>query len=282
MPELPEVECVRRGLESLRGRSVTAVQRGAFDVVHAAGGLGSSGLLVGDRLHRVHRHGKQLALEGQRGGVVAIHLGMTGTLDVVPAARPLEAHTHVRWRLGDDHDLRFRDPRRFGGVWVLGNVHELHTRRWSRLGPDALRAGPAALHARTRGRRTALKAFLLDQSVLAGLGNIYVDELLYAARVAPWRPVHTLTRRDWAGLVRRMRTLLGRAIAAGGSTLRDYRHTDGQSGRFQERFRVYGRAGQRCRRRGCRHPIERLILAGRSTHVCGGCQGPPPLTGVRE
>lgn len=279
MPELPEVETVRRGLvATLAGCAVRGVVRGGFDVVRSDDA--APRLLAGDRVVEIRRHGKQLALVGATGETLCIHLGMSGSLRVSDPADPVEPHTHLRWRIepNADHrelarELRFRDPRRFGGVWRYATPRDLHAERWSRLGPDALRIGPAALERRLDGRVVALKGALLDQHTLAGLGNIYVDELLYACRLHPLRPAGSLRRRELASLVRRMRTLLHRAIEAGGSTLRDYVQAGGETGGFQFAHRAYGRAGRRCRRRDCPGSIHRSIVAARSTFTCPACQG---------
>lgn len=276
MPELPEVECVGRGVErGCVGRRVTAVRRGEHDVV-VNDAAATPGLLVGDRVARVVRHGKQLAILGERGEAACVHLGMSGALTVEPAGRPARPHTHVTWICVGGIELRFRDPRRFGGVWAFTTEADLWARRWSKLGPDALVIGPATLGRRLAGRRTALKAALLDQATLAGLGNIYVDELLYAASLSPLRPAGSLSPGELRSLVRRMRTLLGGAIAAGGSTLRDYVDAAGARGGYQARHRVYGREGRRCRRRGCGRKIQRTVLAGRGTFTCPGCQALEP------
>lgn len=293
MPELPEVETIRRGLAAtLPGCRVSRVARGGFDVVRCHGP--APRLLADDRIAEVLRHGKQLALVGRTGETLCLHLGMSGSLRLADPADPIEPHTHLRWRIDAPdvpdapdapdapgtgaaepsraRELRFRDPRRFGGVWQYNTKQTLHALRWSRLGPDALRVGPAALERRLANRTLALKAALLDQHTLAGLGNIYVDELLYACRLHPLRPADSLSRGELESLVRRMRSLLLRAIEAGGSTLRDYVGADGVAGGFQSSHRAYGREGGRCRRRGCRESIQRTIVAARSTFTCPACQ----------
>jgi len=290
MPELPEVECVRRSLERLVvGRRVKAVRVNRRDVI--VGSAGPKALLVGDRVGQVLRHGKQLAIVGEGGGCVSVHLGMSGQLCVVTpesTAGPvtqrtsgrsgsvkgaaLPAHTHVLWSLDGGLAVRFTDPRRFGGLWTFAHLDELKARRWARLGPDALEIGPAKL-AQQLGKTTrSLKAALLDQALVAGLGNIYVDELLYNARIHPLLPADALPRQNVPGLVRRMRTLLSGAIERGGSSLRDYVDADNRRGTQQMRHKVYGRAGQRCKRRGCGAFIESEQVAGRTTAWCPGCQ----------
>ena len=215
----------------------------------------------------IRRHGKQLALVTDA-GVLLVHLGMTGKLLHLSAEGTDPPHTHLSLALDSGGRLIFSDPRRFGGVWLLPDEAGL-CGRWGRLGPDALRIGPAGLYARLRGTTRALKASLLDQDLVAGLGNIYVDELLHSRRFDPRRSAHTVTRAQAAGLVRSMRTILHHAIAAGGSTIRDYADAEGKAGGFQDRHRVYGRGGLPCRR--CRRPLHTATVAGRTTVWCRRC-----------
>lgn len=284
MPELPEVETVRRTLLlSAGGRRVIGVTVRRRDVVR--GGAGDADLLVGRRVVGIDRLGKQFALIGSANGsatprpgdaCVCVHLGMTGSLRYVAengAAGSLPDHTHLVWQLDGGARLVFRDPRRFGGVWTFGSLERLHRDRWSLIGPDALSIRPRELHTRLRATRRGIKVALLDQAVLAGLGNIYADELLFACGLHPLTPACTLGLPAVRGLVRRMRRLLGRAIEAGGSTLRDYVDGDGRSGRFQNRHLVYGRSGEPCRR--CGEPLEHIVLSGRTSVFCPGCQSPP-------
>lgn len=324
MPELPEVERVRRDLaDSVLGQRVASVALGRADVVRGCAAPAS--LLAGARLERIDRLGKQLALVGRASDgsqpVVCVHLGMTGSLrcgesewpsgqeaqwpspakSLAPAAaadhadkdaaatdrsssqphlatRPLDylatcpdPHTHVVWQLAGGGALWFRDVRRFGGLWTFSDPAALAAGRWARLGPDALTVQPRALHRRLSRTGRAIKAALLDQNLIAGLGNIYVDELLFAAGVAPSARADALDLPAVQRLVRQMRRLLRRAIAAGGSTFRDYVDASGEAGGFQTRHRVYGRAGLPCRR--CRGPLAATIVAGRTTVSCPRCQG---------
>lgn len=307
MPELPEVECVRLSLERLVvGRRVTAVRVSRPGVI--TGARGDASLLVGDKVSKVIRHGKQLAVVGESGdsggvsgGVsgggnsggrcVCVHLGMSGQLCVVdgqqgPATttqrtsgvpgsgigQALPPHTHVFWQLDGGLGLRFTDPRRFGGLWTFDDQDELVAQRWSRLGPDARRITAGQLSKGLAKTRRSLKAALLDQHLIAGLGNIYVDELLFNARLHPLTPASAINPAQLPGVVRRMRTLLTGAIARGGSSLRDYVDGDGRQGGQQARHRVYGRAGLVCKRRGCTGVIISEQVTGRTTAWCPRCQ----------
>ncbi len=293
MPELPEVECVRRSLERLVvGRPVTAVRVIRPGVI--CGEATPHALLQGDRVERVLRHGKQLALIGQTGRCVCVHLGMSGQLCVMPypdghdsKPAPLErlspaagsttrlelpAHTHVLWQLDHGQALRFTDPRRFGGLWSFAELNELITQRWSALGPDALSITPSDLHRLLGATQRILKAALLDQQLVAGLGNIYVDELLFGLRLHPHQGAKSIDAKLAKSMVGQMRTLLSRAIERGGSSLRDYVDAQNQPGSQQNHHRVYGRSGERCTRRGCGAVIVSEQVAGRTTAWCPNCQ----------
>lgn len=278
MPELPEVETVRRTLGvRVVGRRVTDVDVQRPDVVR-----GERSLLRGQSIRGVIRHGKQLAIVGEDQTCICIHLGMSGQLLCLArdAQRPpssgtgprkqVSDHVHVVWQLDDGSTLAFRDPRRFGGVWSFTSRRDLHETRWAKLGPDGLLITPGQLHAGLSRTQRALKAALLDQHLVAGLGNIYVDELLFAVGLHPRKLASEITKGESGRLVRALRRLLGRAIEAGGSTLRDYVDAEGQAGGYQTRHRVYGRGGQPCRR--CRTLLETMALAGRTTVACRQCQ----------
>ncbi|MEM1353427.1 MAG: bifunctional DNA-formamidopyrimidine glycosylase/DNA-(apurinic or apyrimidinic site) lyase [Planctomycetota bacterium] len=299
MPELPEVECVRRGLaKQLIGRRIEAVKVRRADVVR---GIRDRSALLGEHtIERIDRHGKQLALVAERahhGGprpCVVIHLGMSGQLRLsstnrrlptTPIRRPIPetsspdpkispapAHCHVIWQFAGNTELRFIDPRRFGGVWTFTDTRERDQQRWSALGPDGLSVTPGQLRRALLATRRPIKAALLDQQVVAGLGNIYVDELLFRCGLHPLTPANQIGPDQSARLCRAMRTLLTRAIEQGGSTLRDYVDASGQSGGYQDKHQVYGRSGQRCARRPCRAMLKTGRVAGRTTVWCPRCQ----------
>jgi formamidopyrimidine-DNA glycosylase len=190
---------------------------------------------------------------------------------VGPCREPVEKHTHLIIRLARSNDeIRFRDPRRFGGIFWLGR--DVDTSE-SLLGPEPLAVRPQALAARLKRTRRAIKSALLDQNLLAGLGNIYVDESLFEARIHPLTPANALHDVQVRRLSRAIKLTLRRAIRHGGSTLRDYVDANGESGAFQILHRVYGRENESCRQ--CKSPIQRIVLGGRSTHFCARCQPTP-------
>ena len=269
MPELPEVETVVRTLRpALLGKTIRAVELLRNDILFPVG-TDLPALLGGRTVVSIDRRGKKILIRVDSGQCLCVHLGMTGRLTIEPGDAPVRKHTHLRLDLGSA-ELRFCDPRRFGGIWWLG----CDDSPANGLGPEPLTLRPAQL-ARTLARtRRAIKTALLDQSLIAGLGNIYADESLFLAGIHPLTPANRLTPEQIRGLSRAIKLTLRRAIRHGGSTLRDYVDVNGQSGRYQNRHRAYARTGLPCSR--CRTPIERIVLSGRSTHFCPTCQAPFP------
>jgi formamidopyrimidine-DNA glycosylase len=288
MPELPEVETIARGLARAEGSTLRRVRIARRDYVREAE-RGAAREIEGRSLHAVRRHGKRLALELAPAGHILLHLGMSGQVTLGPAGEPVLPHTHLRISLGPDRapwEIRVRDPRRFGGVWIDASgtgvasaaapVSGPAARNGARpgpLGPDALAVERASFLVLLR-RARQIKALLLDQHAIAGLGNIYCDEALWAAGIHPLTVAGDLRQDEAVSLHRHLRRVLRAAIRAGGSTLRDYRDSHGKAGAFQERHRVYGREGEPCPR--CGTAIRRLAAAGRSSHVCSRCQRRKP------
>ncbi len=287
MPELPEVERLRCTLlphlvghcfERVRVRRASVIDGPRTPRALLVGGTGA--LIAG-----IARRGKQMALVAQDGRVLVIHLGMTGQVLCRPVTNPDRAasaegplpagagndpHVHVAWTTEIGTRVVFRDPRRFGGLWPLTGPAALD-RRWATLGPDALTIAPEALAAGLAGSRRAIKAALLDQTVLAGVGNIYADEACFVAGIRPSRKALRLKGDEIARLAGAIRTVLASAVAAGGSTLRDYRNADGEAGTFASQHAVYGRGGEPCLR--CGRRLREATVAQRTTVWCGGCQG---------
>ncbi len=282
MPELPEVEHVRRTLiPHLVGQRLESVLVRRASVIE--GPRSPHALLVGGIVARIDRRGKQLALVAADGRVVCIHLGMSGQVLCEPPNRPSsprgegkhenDPHVHIMWITAAGTRILFRDPRRFGGLWPLPDEAAL-TARWSALGPDALLTDAptlaAALAAALRGSRRAVKAALLDQAVLAGVGNIYADEACHIARIRPGRASLRITLAESTRLAEAIRTVLARAVVAGGSTLRDYVDADGRAGTYRARHAVYGRGHQPCLR--CGKSLRQTTIAQRTTVHCTACQ----------
>jgi formamidopyrimidine-DNA glycosylase len=276
MPELPEVETVRARLEPvLVGRRLERVRiedgrlTRPFDPAQVAGEL------EGERVAALERRGKYLVVRFESGRVLLIHLRMTGTLLHAPEGAPAEQpHVRAVVTLDDGSDVVYRDVRRFG-TWLLVEPEELDPYLATRLGEEPFARGftPTALGRRLAGRRAPLKAALLDQRSLAGMGNIYADEALWRARLHPLRPAGSLTTPELRRLHRAVRAALEAGIRRQGATLRDYRTPDGGRGSMQDEFRVYGRAGEGCDR--CGTPIEKTRVAGRGTWYCPTCQEAP-------
>ncbi len=284
MPELPEVETICRGLARvLIGQRLdqVVVVRSDLRLPVPADFVSKT---VGRIVKKVERRAKYLLIELDDGTVILGHLGMSGRLFVkAPPLPALMPHDHVVFETSSPQNgplrLVYHDPRRFG-LLVLGHTGTLFTHELLReLGPEPLapQFGAPQLAGRLAARpKTPLKAALLDQRVVAGLGNIYVSEALHRAGLSPERAAVTLLdkpgRAAIARLARAIRQVLQDAVAAGGSTLRDYVQANGEVGSFQNRFRVYDRDGQPCPRRGCRGTVERIVQSGRATYFCAMCQ----------
>jgi formamidopyrimidine-DNA glycosylase len=270
MPELPEVETTRRGLEPHAvGRRILAL------AVHeprlrwrVADDLPAK--VAGQRITGTGRRAKYLLIELET-GTLLLHLGMSGSLRVLPADTPRRAHDHFDLLLESGSTLRFNDPRRFGSLhYTRGNPrrHPL----LAHLAPEPFDAGFGREHLWrvTRGRRAAIKQVLMNSRLVVGVGNIYASEALFRARIRPRRRAQTLTRAEAARLARAVRTVLQLAIRVGGTTLRDFVGADGSPGYFRQKLYVYDRAGKPCR--VCRTPIRKITQLQRSTYYCPSCQ----------
>lgn len=270
MPELPEVETTRAGIEPhVRGARVrTVIVRQPQLRWPVSPELTAE--LPGQRIEAVRRRAKYLLFAAERGHV-CLHLGMSGRLRVVPADTPPGAHDHVDITLDTGQAIRFNDARRFGSVfWLRGDPETFSL--LAKLGPEPLSEAfdGDGLHARSRGRRAPVKAFIMDSATVVGVGNIYASEALHAAGIHPRRAAGRIGRGRYRRLAEAIRTVLAGAIAVGGTTLRDYIGVDGDTGYFQLRLAVYDKAGQACPR-GC-GPIRREIIGQRATFFCPVCQ----------
>jgi formamidopyrimidine-DNA glycosylase len=292
MPELPEVEIVKRGLEPvLVGHCITYVELRREDLRFPFPSRFAE-RIQGAKIQALARRAKYILAHLDTGEIIILHLGMTGRFTI---ARPDGSaanlgefyfengaegpHDHVVFHLDDGTRVTYTDPRRFGMMDIAsceeGNGHKL----LRHIGVEPLGNGLSAdyLAERFRGKKAPLKSALLDQRIIAGLGNIYVCEALYRTRLSPKRKSSTLVNKKTHDprlddLVRHIRDILNEAIAAGGSTLQDYQSVEGVKGEFQQRFFVYDREGEACRTRGCESVIKRIVQSGRSTFFCPTCQ----------
>lgn len=280
MPELPEVETVRRGLlPVLEGHVIASAQVNRPDLRFPLPD-GMADRLTGKRVQSLRRRSKYILADLSSGETLLIHLGMSGRMLISgamlgefhhdhPAA---QKHDHVVLTMESGARVTFNDARRFGSMDLMPTARWQAHKLLAGLGPEPLgnAFNEPYLRARLEGRKTPIKAALLDQTIVAGLGNIYVCEVLHRAKIAPNRLAGDLMPQQIAQLVPLIRDVLTEAIEAGGSSLRDYRQADGELGYFQHTFRVYDREGEPCTT--CGTPILRLVQSGRSSFYCPNCQ----------
>jgi formamidopyrimidine-DNA glycosylase len=273
MPELPEVEVIRRGLAPLLvGRRFLAVKAGAQRLRQQSSPHELRRWIAGRRLENLRRRGKYLLFDLEGGVTLLVHLGMTGRLLAGPPPSPPLPHVHLIFHLEGGLDLFFQDIRRFGQVLVFPPGVEPPPLAQVGAEPFSRSVTPAWLMAQARGRRRPIKNFLLDGRILAGIGNIYASEILFAARLHPSTPVGRLTLEDWGRVLAETRRVLKHAIRKGGTTVANYLNSRGETGLFQLELLVYGRAGEPCR---CGARVDRVVQAGRSSFFCPVCQPLP-------
>lgn len=271
MPELPEVETVVRDLAPLvTGARITRVQLWDPTLVRYPKEEAFGRRLTGRIIRSIGRRGKYIRIELDQDLTWLVHLRMTGRL--VARLEPQERYRRAQFDLDNGEVLYYCDLRRFGDMWVLWPGEEEFGLGYTRLGPEPLNEefSAAWLGAKFSGRKGAVKSLLLDQGIVAGLGNIYVDESLHLAGINPARPGGSLKRKEIGNLVQAVKEVLGEAIEGRGTTFRDYRGGLGEAGEHQLRLRVYGRAGQPCRR--CGQNLAKLKIGGRTTVFCPHCQ----------
>lgn len=272
MPELPEVETVVRGLaRALTGKRLLRLDLARPDL-RSAIPKDLARRIEHRRVERVSRRAKYILMHVEGGGVLIAHLGMSGRLVIVPPGQsvPVQKHDHAVFHFEDGTELRLNDPRRFGLLDYAEEGDLADHPRFRHLGPEPLSNefnGPA-LALLLKGKKTSIKAALLDQRVVAGLGNIYACEALYGARLSPRRLAGTVQGDRADRLAASIRDVLLRAIAAGGSSLRDYVQTSGELGYFQHHWAVYGKEGEPCPDCDCGKGIRRIVQGGRSTFYC--------------
>jgi formamidopyrimidine-DNA glycosylase len=274
MPELPEVETVCRGLQNkVVGDRIVSVEVLRKDSVGSPSVKKFSSSLRGHRIEKVHRRGKYILIDlDERAGLIC-HLRMSGRLLIVDKDRAANKFLRIKILLESGRELHFEDMRVFGRLWYVptGETFEDVVPTLGQLGIEPITELSAeTLAAIFKGRKQSVKGALLDQRNIAGIGNIYADESLFQAGIHPARAAGTLKRAELTKLAETVKAVLNRAIILGGSTLRDYTSSEGVNGRYQQQSLVYGRTGEECRT--CGKKIERMKIAGRSSHFCPACQ----------
>lgn len=272
MPELPEVETVVAALRNalvgrkLRGARRIGAVRLPFDEADAAKKLKNR------TVTNVRRRAKYIVVDLDDGAFLLAHLGMTGYFHIDLSKTPPEKHDRLVFPLDSGEELRYADARRFGFAVPAEAGDDGWPRPLAGLGVEPLdkQCSSAFMHRLAEGRKRPVKNFIMSQEIVVGVGNIYASEALFDARVDPRRAAGTLSRDEWARLVKAIRAVLRRAIRDGGSTIRNYRRVDGTEGGFQRALSVYGKAGEPCP--VCARPIEQVRLGGRSSFFCGHCQ----------
>jgi len=270
MPELPEVETTKRGLEAyLLGKDVVKLrilQRQLRWPITR----GLAGTLQGRKLIGLSRRGKYLLFAFEHGTLIA-HLGMSGSFRILGSGEPLLKHDHVCMEFSDNYSLRFNDPRRFGSIlWTTDDplLHPLLIK----LGPEPLGAEFNAnyLLQQCQKRKLGIKQIIMNSHIVVGVGNIYASEALFAAKIHPLRLANTLTKPEGQRLTRAIKSILKKAITSGGTTLKDFTHSDGKPGYFKQQLKVYDRLNQPCHH--CKTPVELIKINNRSTYLCPQCQ----------
>jgi len=270
MPELPEVETVRRGLAlKMTGRHIVKAELRRQDLRRPFPPM-LARTLTGAKIGKLARRGKYLLIELGEEGTLLLHLGMSGRITVGPAGAPHAPHDHVVLTLDNGTVVRFNDARRFGLLDYMRRGEEAAHPLLAGMGPEPLELGfnGKYLGQKLAGKTTPIKAALLDQKIVAGLGNIYVCEALYRAGLSPRRLAATVTGARAAKLAKSIRATLTDAIEAGGSSLRDYVQANGELGYFQHQWAVYGREGEPCPGCTCKEGVQRIVQSGRSTFFC--------------
>ena len=273
MPELPEVEVIKRGLQRhLPGRKVLKIVAGNKKLRQPIPRKNLKKFIQGTRIQSVDRRAKFLLITMDNGAILIIHLGMTGRLGIFPADSPRAKHDHLRLQLDNGMQLRFNDIRRFGSVQLIPPGKGLANTLLSNIGPEPFgkEFNPFYLRQLAAGKNRPIKNFLMDSRVVAGIGNIYACEILFHAGLNPGRKISTLSINEWERIVAGTHHVLMQAIESGGTTISDFVNASGKSGYFQLKLQTYGRQGKSCN--ACSTPITRKTMAGRSTFFCPECQ----------
>ena len=275
MPELPEVEVICRGLQDhIIGKRITAIFCSGKKLSLPVESALMHKELVGQRIIKLGRRAKYLLLTVENGAILIIHLGMTGNMGIFPEGSGLKKHDHACWTLDNGTELRFNDTRRFGAIQLLTSSSakmQLKT-FFAKTGPEPFSRSCSAsyLQKRAAKRKVAVKCFIMDSHIIAGIGNIYANESLFRAGIHPSRPASTLGKNEWRRLLTIIRKTLKHAIECGGSTISDFVNASGGGGYFQMNFQIYGKAGEQCTQ--CQDTIQKTIIGGRASFFCPTCQ----------
>ncbi len=278
MPELPEVEVIRQGLAPhLKGLKIIAIRCSEKPLRTPVPYNEMRGELLGQTITAVHRRAKYLIVRMDSDAAIIIHLGMTGNMGIFAKNSDPQKHDHVYWELDNGTELRFNDTRRFGAVRLLeaGSRKTLEKQFFAATGPEPFSRSCSAryLNKRAASRKIAIKKFIMDSHVIAGVGNIYANESLFRSKIHPDRAAASLSAKEWQRLLEVIRKTLKDAIECGGSTISDFVDASGRGGYFQINFQVYGRAGRTCAI--CGETIIKKNIGGRASFICPGCQKQP-------
>ncbi len=272
MPELPEVEVIRLGLAPIvTGREVKSCYLSGQSLRHPVPAEDIKTWVLGQKISDTGRRAKYLLLNLNNGASLIFHLGMSGRLTINPAGQASGKHDHVRLLLDNGFELRLNDARRFGSLRILKPGDDRNS-FFKKIGPEPFSKAfsPKYLLSRAVGRARPVKNFLMDGEVVAGIGNIYASEILFAAGINPSSPAGSLDNKDWAKIIKASKAVLKKAIACGGTTIMDFVNSSNEAGYFQNELLVYKREGECCSR--CGTTIQQTKMAGRATYYCPGCQ----------
>ncbi len=275
MPELPEVETICRGIRPhILGRAIQKISHSGKSLRSPVPVEAMRENLINHTITSVWRRAKYLIVEIDTGSLLIIHLGMTGNLGIFSPDKPLAKHCHVRFLLSDGMELRYTDVRRFGSMHVLDNteVAELEKTFFKTTGPEPFSEEFTAeyLYQAAKNRSIPVKTFIMTNQIVAGVGNIYANESLFKAGIAPQCPAKTITKKGWQQLITCIHEVLTHAIECGGSTISDYVNANQESGYFQIHLEVYGREGEKCSK--CGYKIKKLQIGNRASYACPTCQ----------
>ena len=275
MPELPEVEVIRQGLlPHLVDRRIVAISCSGKQLRFPVDCKTMEDNLLNEQIINIKRRAKYLLLEGKSGARLVVHLGMSGNLGIFPVGTEGKKHDHLCWTLDNDTELRLNDPRRFGSVILFPaeRANASIKQFFAATGPEPFSRSCSVryLMGRAEKKKQAVKQFLMDSRVVAGIGNIYANETLFRSSIHPARPASSLTENEWKRLLISLRKTLKHAISCGGSTINDFAGASGEGGYFQMNFLIYGRGGESCTQ--CGGQVEKIVLGGRASFFCPECQ----------